>query len=141
MGYYSNTAYAVVFHTEADKNKVFDTLTPEQQKIVRDDAAVFANDRIYFHSSDSKWYSTRLIYSEGFADVDAHEAFLKAAEDAFTEWSLSDGQDGVESLGVFMRMGEDDDDFERTIWGEGTRGLPDWYELVDSRRELVVGWE
>jgi len=139
MGYYSDTAYAVVFHTEADRDKVLNSLTPEQQKIVREEADVFANDRVYFHEPSAKWYSTRLVH-DGFHDVDAHEAFLKAAEDAYDEWSLSDGQDGVQCMGVFMRMGEEDDDFERNVWGEGIGGFPDWFDLVDSRRELTIGW-
>jgi hypothetical protein len=139
MGYYSQVAYAVVFKSTKDRDKILSRITPEQQKIVRDEATI-EEDRILFHG-EGKWYSTRLTGTGGFEDVDSHEALLAAAEEAY-QGLADDFPEPIPSMGVFMRLGQDMDDFECNFWGDDVKGIDDeWYELVHVRRELVVGWE
>jgi hypothetical protein len=142
MGYRSDVAYAIVFASPEDKTKVIDRLTPEQWQLIQRTATV-GPDRILFHDTAVKWYSRRVTgVDDGYAEVNAHEALLEEAQVMHDEHSLTDGARGVQSLGVFMRLGEDDDDFERNVWGEEAEGISeDWYDLVDLRRELVVGWK
>jgi len=147
MGYRSDTAYAIVFTSHEDKTKIIDKLTPEQWELIKGELTI-EPERIMYHDPSVKWYSSSGLLGlipggGGFEHIDAHVELLRAAEDAFNEWYESSGTEGVLSLGVFMRLGEDSDDFEKETWGidEMPEGYPEWYDLVDERRELVVGWE
>lgn len=129
MGYYSDTAYAIVCKTEEDRDRLLTLITPEQRKIVLTEAEWDTPDRILFHDPSSKWYGGE----HGYESVQAHEALMRAAEDA------NDDEDPI-SVGVFMRVGEDDTDFEHTSWGDDD-DLPYPYDLLGLRRELVPSWE
>jgi hypothetical protein len=140
MGYRSEVAYAIVFKSTEDRDAVLSRITPEQQKIVREEANLFAPDRIYFHDQSTKWYVTRDLAQYGIKDagyetVDAHDAFIQAAMEA------SENNE-VYSLGIFIRLGEEDDDNERYTWGESDapESFPELYDLVNYHRELTVGW-
>jgi len=135
MGYRSEVAYAIVLAPEQDKTKIIDKLTPEQWELIKD-AVTVEPDRILFHETYVKWY-------ENFPDVAAHKALLEAAQEAQFDYEFGeDPAEGVNNLGIFMRLGEDSDDFERDAWGEDSwEGAPQWYDLVDERREITVGWE
>jgi hypothetical protein len=108
----------------------------------KDDINLTQEDRILFHEDYIKWYATKLVGKGGFADVDAHESLLDLAERLNDDYETSENNtEGIRSLGVFMRLGEDEDDFQRRVWGDSGYGMPAWYDLVDCSRSLTVGWE
>ena len=147
MGYRSEVAYAIIFKSTEDRDKILSRITPEQQEIIKQDGeAIIREDRILFHADGIKWYLSRELGQydlKGYDVVDAHDALIEAAkeaEDAFT--SDADDPTGVYSMGVFLRLGEDDSDTERETWGEYNvpEGFPDLWDLIDYRREITVGW-
>lgn len=137
MGYRSEVAYAVVFHTTEDRDKIINKLTLDQWALIKDEVTV-EDDRILYHDQYVKW-----TYPD-YANVNAHKALLAAAEEAHDEYTYYEGaavdNPGVPSLGILIRLGEDDIDTERSLWGDGDPGMPEWYDLVDYTREIRVGW-
>lgn len=137
MGYRSEVAYAILFNSQKDRDTVLAELTPEQQEIINADAKVQPT-QILYHRDYIKWYATVDLgrYGiNGYAEVDAHEALLKAAQDAYED------DRRIISLGVFYRLGEEDDDSDRRVWGDEEPGFPDPWDLIGYRRELIINWK
>lgn len=131
MGYRSEIGYAVLFKSPEDREALLSKLVPEQRKIIESEALI-EECAIKYRADDIKWY-------DQYPGVAAHEALIRAAQD---EEFIEDDK-GIYSLGVFVRIGEDADDLYQTSWGDYDKpqGWPAPYELVDYRRELIVGWE
>jgi len=144
MGYRSDTAYAIVTKTTEDRDKIINKITPNEWNLIKNEVKVEAT-RILYRDAYKKWYGGAL----GYPDVDAHQALMDAAQEAqeIYEYAEIDGNEdvlgqGIPNLGVFIRLGEDDDDVDRIVWGEEAfEGAPQWYDLIDVRRELEVSWE
>lgn len=153
MGYRSDTAYAIVTKTTEDRDKIINKITPDEWNLIKNEVKVEPT-RILYHDAYVKWYSSTGLLGlipggGGFDHIDAHKALMDAAREAqeIHEYAEIDGNEdvlgeGIPNMGVFMRLGEDSDDFEREVWGEAAfEGAPEWYDLVDERRELSIGWE
>jgi len=147
MGYRSDTAYAIVCRTTEDRDKIISKVAPEQWELIKDELTI-EPDRILYHDPSVKWYDSSILGDDaagwgGFEHIAAHKALLNAAQEAQLDYEFGeDPTKGVNHLGVFMRLGEDSDDFQREVWGEDSwEGAPNWYDLIDETRELRVGWE
>jgi hypothetical protein len=136
MGYYSEVAYAIVFKSTEDREAILNTLTAEERELVTESLKLDEPDRILFYANNTKWYATGDMAPfglTGFSEIDTHEKLLENAEN---------NAENVYSMGVFMRLGEDLDDFDQRTWGieNAPKGFPEWYDLVDIHRGLSVGW-
>ena len=142
MGYRSEVAYAIVFKDKEDRDKILNKLTQDEQIEIQENALI-EEDRVLFHVDSIKWYSTREMgsFGGGYAEIDAHDNLIQAARDA--EDLDEDDPDWVYSLGIFLRLGEQDNDTERETWGDYgiPEGWPDTWDLVEYNRSMTVSWE
>jgi hypothetical protein len=136
MGYRSDVAYTIRFRKEEDYRLFIleAKANPETAGCFPpNDGSLFEecelNDqkfRIDFRAESTKWYDT-------FPEVAMHEKLIAQAE----EWCHDDtaaarsGPDAYRLGFVFVRIGEDDNDVERS---EGGNNAYDWLHV---RREIV----
>lgn len=137
MGYRSEVAYAIALRNREDKDALLAQLHDDVLEQIRKDGCFTEeDDRLLFHDNGVKWYSSRLLMgaAEGYPEVDAHEALIQAAKDASSE--------GMPMTGIFVRIGEETDDIEEDFWGDASDdGLPEWFDLIEVERRIVVNWE
>lgn len=95
-------------------------MDPEMSKQAAErlDEVVVTEDGIYLAFQDTKWYSD-------YDDVRWYERLYSMAEDMSEG---SDGTDGVDLSGLFMRIGEETGDIEERYFGE-----PDWDKMQIRR--------
>jgi hypothetical protein len=144
MGYRSEIAYAVKFRNAEDRQKLIESLSAGVYEAALPLLEVDDPTMIRGHHSWIKWYSTRLnggLDIGNYPDVDAVEAILNEAELAYGIWQDTDGAEGIRSVGVFVRLGEETDDGEESNWGSGGEdGLPEPFELATPIRSIQIGW-
>lgn len=138
MGYRSEVAYAIAFRNKEDKDALLARLPDDVlADIRRDECFAEQDDRLLFRDSGVKWYSSRLMLGamEGYREVDVHEQLISTAKDAHSEGEMP-------MVGIFVRIGEETDDIEEDFWGDPSEdGLPEWFDLIEVERRIVVNWE
>ena len=121
MGYRSDVAFLITSATPEQLHGFIATLklantNPEIIKALNEHC-VLTNKGLGFYANDWKWY-------EGYTDVDALEAVWQSAVEHEEDFDLS---------GVFVRIGESDDDNESRSFGPNAP-----YDYLRIHRNLDI---
>jgi hypothetical protein len=144
MGYRSEVGAAIVCETKDDLDKIIAQLPAGDWDKIKELVDVIEGGRkLTFHIDGWKWYSTRILgfQETGYDDVNNIELLLQTAQNLNTDNELDEAE-GVRSVGVFVRIGEEDNDNESWSWGEedADKGLPYPWDLAHISTTIETDW-